>query len=291
MKKIPLSDKGSASLFDLASLHIDTKQFGDKLLPFFSRLAWDSYELRGRQLATLKSWLLDNHQAEVDQTASKLFLAGECAISDLKAFQQLNETQKNALQAMPLRRKRAVATFFLSRTNANEQWHVERRPTDIFVQTDSTFYPAERQFSEMESAVTEDEDFQKILHFLPQLLSAQDVHPKKLKVICHQVSLLATPDTPGHGSPEGIHQDGMDFIVSALVIHRENIEGGLSRIYHCPTTGNYELDFSHLLQPGQGLFHADRNTQIWHDVTPVTLTPGTAQGRRNTLGFDLEIML
>ncbi len=288
-KRIPLSHNGSASLFELASLDIDTKQFADKLLPFFSRLAWDNYELRGRQLATLKAWLVD--QSEFNQAASKHFLAGDCALTDLDAFKQLNDAQKNALQAMPLRRKRAVATFFLSRINADEQWHIERRPTDIFVQTDSTFYPAERQFSEMESAVTEDQDFQKILHLLPQLLSAQDVQPNKLKVVCHQVSLLATPDTPGHGSPEGIHQDGMDFIVSALVIHRENIEGGLSRIYHCPATGNYELEFSHLLQPGQGLFHADRNTQIWHDVTPVTLTPGAAQGMRNTLGFDLEIML
>lgn len=288
MKKIPLSHHGSAGLFDLASLDIATKQFADKLLPFFSCLAWDSYELRGRQLATLKAWLVD--QSEFNQADAKLFLAGDCALTDLDAFKQLNDVQKKALQVMPLRRKRAVATFFLSRINANEQWHIERRPTDIFVQTDSTFYPAERQFCEMESAVTEDHDFQKILHFLPQLLSAQDVHPQKLKVVCHQVSLLATPDTPGHGSPEGIHQDGMDFIVSALVIHRENIEGGLSRIYHRPATGNYELDFSHLLQPGQGLFHADRNTQIWHDVTPVTLTHGAAQGMRNTLGFDLEII-
>ncbi|MDY3245082.1 2OG-Fe dioxygenase family protein [Campylobacter sp.] len=32
-------------------------------------------------------------------------------------------------------------------------------------------------------------------------------------------------------SPEGIHQDGMDFIMSAFVIDRKNINGAKSIIY------------------------------------------------------------
>ncbi len=288
MKKISLSDNQSVSLFDIASLDIDISQFADKLRPSFTYLPWDKYELRGRQLATLKTWQLN--LSDADQAAFKLFLSSRCELSDLNAYKQLNEVQQNVLQTMQLRRKRAVATFLLSQNDADEHWHIERRATDIFVQTNSAFYPDQRQFCEMEGGVTEDHDFRKILRLLPQLLSQKEVRPERLKVVCHQVSLLATPSTPGHGSPEGIHQDGMDFIVSALVIHRENVDGGLSRIYHRSAPGDYDLDFTHLLQPGQGLLHADRNTSIWHDVTPLTLTDGAEQGIRNTLGFDVEIL-
>ena len=71
-------------------------------------------------------------------------------------------------------------------------------------------------------------------------------------------------------SPEGIHQDGMDFIVPALIIDRVNIQGGQSLVYDArgvPLRENGYPDFIEqspnsrvLLPPGHGMLHPDRGS-------------------------------
>ena len=47
----------------------------------------------------------------------------------------------------------------------------------------------------------------------------------------HQSFVQAFPEKAGSNAPEGIHQDGSDYIVSALVVDRGNIVGEISKIY------------------------------------------------------------
>lgn len=299
-----------ARVFNLACLGIDFPLWAAKIRPAFLCLPWDEYELRGRQLAALRAAIdapvapaLSSSTGTAHDSALKAFLNGECALEAVPAFQALAPQIQQQLLTMQRRRKRAVATFFLSEEGpvdvyptpaqahtAPIQWRVERCVSGQFVQYNSPFYPDQRQFHEMEEAVVQDVYFQKILHFLPQLVREAGEPVSELKIVCHQVALCATPGTPGHGSPEGIHQDGADFIVSALVVHRENVEGGMSRVYRKKEDGSYALGFSHTLQAGEGLFQADENTDIWHDVTPVTLTAGAAAGLRTTFGFDIHVL-
>ncbi|MDO8598729.1 MAG: 2OG-Fe dioxygenase family protein, partial [bacterium] len=95
-------------------------------------------------------------------------------------------------------------------------------------------------------------------------------------------------------APEGIHRDGADYIVSALVMERDDVDGGMSIVYD-PAKDRKLLEMT--LTPGQGLFQADQlytlpaEQWLWHNVTPVTLhdTDGDRRGSRNIFGFDVVL--
>ena len=46
------------------------------------------------------------------------------------------------------------------------------------------------------------------------------------------------------------------------------------------------------LQHGQGLFQADKNTNLWHDVTRIfhDTTKPSLEGVRNIFGFDINVI-
>ena len=62
------------------------------------------------------------------------------------------------------------------------------------------------------------------------LLDNKNKHKKikKINMSIHQVRLLSYPGYKSDNSPENIHQDGVDYIVSALVLNKKNITGGKS---------------------------------------------------------------
>jgi hypothetical protein len=48
--------------------------------------------------------------------------------------------------------------------------------------------------------------------------------------------------------------------------------------------------FSAQLEPGQGIFQADRGSTLWHYVTPIRLGgEGREEGVRNIFGFDVDV--
>ena len=71
------------------------------------------------------------------------------------------------------------------------------------------------------------------------------------------MGVVARENQAGDNSPEGPHEDGADFIVSALVIDRENISGGESQIYEKRNDGTLQKVFGHVLREGEFLFQAD----------------------------------
>ena len=46
---------------------------------------------------------------------------------------------------------------------------------------------------------------------------------KTIKITCQQVGIVTDPNQIVSNAPEGIHQDGCDYIVSALVLERNGI--------------------------------------------------------------------
>ena len=96
------------------------------------------------------------------------------------------------------------------------------------------------------------------------------------------------------------------LIVSAMVVERRNVSGGVSVV---TADDPSQVHLRHELQPGQGIFQADQNSSLWHDVTPVTVkdseatdTPtngggdggggggaNTEPGERNIFGFDIMV--
>jgi len=49
---------------------------------------------------------------------------------------------------------------------------------------------------------------------------------------CHQFRIEARPDAEGLPTPEGIHRDGVDYVL-VLLVHRANIESGTTTV-HAP---------------------------------------------------------
>jgi hypothetical protein len=110
---------------------------------------------------------------------------------------------------------------------------------------------------------------------------------RRIDAYAHQVTVCARPSRSGHPAPEGLHQDGADFIMSALIVERTNVRGGVSRVYEDPggTTPLLEIE----LQPGQGIFQMDAGSRLWHEVSPIEVDDPSREGHRMAFGLDLHV--
>tara|TARA_B100001093_G_scaffold428496_1_gene423340 strand:+ start:1268 stop:1978 length:711 start_codon:yes stop_codon:yes gene_type:complete len=110
---------------------------------------------------------------------------------------------------------------------------------------------------------------------------------KNLSVDVHQVRQITYNGIEAHNSPEGIHQDGCDYIISACVLNRHNINGGISTIYNL----NKESIYRTILTENEFIFQDDRN--LYHYVSPVnyllydSIEP---YGYRDIIGLDINII-
>ena len=106
---------------------------------------------------------------------------------------------------------------------------------------------------------------------------------------------LASDGSAAENSPEGIHEDGAAYIVSALVIRRENVTGGASQIFERLPDGRQELLLERTLAPGEFVFQADTGEErtfgndLWHHVTPVRATAPGQPGFRDIVGLDIDL--
>lgn len=85
----------------------------------------------------------------------------------------------------------------------------------------------------------------------------------------HQNRTKATADKPGPLTPEGIHHDGHEYVMIA-VLRRNNIAGALTRLW---TDGADEPFWTGTLKDGQAVLLDDR--AIAHDVTDVLSADGS----------------
>jgi hypothetical protein len=100
------------------------------------------------------------------------------------------------------------------------------------------------------------------------------------EVRIHQIRIVATPDAPGFPAPEGIHQDGTDFLTLHLV-RRQNVVGGETTIYD---RNREPIQSFTMLEAFDSLILADH--RIMHGVTPVHSADGRRTGTRDLLGLD-----
>jgi hypothetical protein len=103
---------------------------------------------------------------------------------------------------------------------------------------------------------------------------------KTWEVRVHQIRIVATPKEPGLPAPEGIHQDGTDFLTLHLV-RRENIVGGESTIYDLDRRPIAQYTMREALD---SMILED--SRVMHGVTPVWSADGQSSGVRDLLGVD-----
>jgi hypothetical protein len=100
------------------------------------------------------------------------------------------------------------------------------------------------------------------------------------EVRIHQIRIVALPGEPGLPAPEGIHQDGTDFLTLHLV-RRRNVEGAETTIYDLQRRPIWQ---DTMREPLDSLILED--PRILHGVTPVHSADGRTPGTRDMLGVD-----
>jgi hypothetical protein len=109
---------------------------------------------------------------------------------------------------------------------------------------------------------------------------ASDRQGATWEVRIHQIRIVASAKLPGLPAPEGIHQDGTDFLTLHLV-RRQNILGGESTIYDLDRK---PIQHYTLREPLDSMILED--PRIMHGVTPVHPADGRTLGIRDLLGVD-----
>jgi hypothetical protein len=87
---------------------------------------------------------------------------------------------------------------------------------------------------------------------------------KQYRVELHQFRIEAFQGEEGQPTPEGMHRDGVDYVL-VLLVRRENIESGTTLIGHID--GSYQSSFT-LTEPMDAAWVDDH--RVAHAVTPVT---------------------
>jgi hypothetical protein len=93
----------------------------------------------------------------------------------------------------------------------------------------------------------------------------------------HQFRIEARPDTAGKPTPEGMHRDGVAFVLVTL-IGRENVAGGVTAI----RVDGQEGEASFTLENPLDTVLLD-DTRVWHGVTPILPLDPAQPGHRDVL--------
>ncbi|MDN0112318.1 2OG-Fe dioxygenase family protein [Yersinia mollaretii] len=285
-------------------IKFNTNEFGINIesikneMPF-ELLTWDLNDIKISQLKLLID--LYPEEKKIILQEAQHYLDDELAPTTIHStiiqhlISRLPDEDKKTFYAYKPFRKRSMSRFVAE--YINNRWIVNNiELPEIASFTQRADHPFDlrkliRKFPPMALA-TRHSPILKVLirNFLEILCECESQKkPTKIEVTCHQMSLLIDGSIPSAcNSPEGLHQDGSDYIVSALVIDKYNIEGGTSQLYCAERKAFIQ---SHTLSAGEGLFHIDKNSTIWHQVTPITLKePSIKIGYRNILGFDFNLI-
>lgn len=126
----------------------------------------------------------------------------------------------------------------------------------------------ERWFAPVLPEVADGPAFRAILRFCHRLFDGLTPQPV-WHVEAHQFRIEASPNQVGQPTPEGMHQDGVDWVL-VLMVGRRNIASGMTSIHGLDRQliGSFTLE-----QPMDAALVNDH--RVFHGVTPVQpLDPG-----------------
>lgn len=276
----------------LDDLNIDSKTFIDQFKGCFRHMSWDLYDVKRKQLE-----ILIEHQVQFDQNHFRNYYDQTISFTEFSKAKQLSKDVHMQCESIKPWRRRAVCSYRLSLSD--ESVEIEREYPEAFTQNvmtdDIRSWP--RTFGQTDSAVVDNELFYTFLKRIAHY--AQKVTPHiritDMSMTAHFMSVKAKEGLPGNNSPEGAHEDGADFIVSALVINRQNITGGESQVLEKLDDGSMVNLFNRELQPGEFLFQADTGEEkhygndLWHYVTPFYVQKPGEESWRDIIGLDIVI--
>ena len=159
-------------------------------------------------------------------------------------------------------RRRRHAVFYAARGGA-----VERAPRHEPHYQSRAYNPLqggiERWFEPICPEVCSGKSLTLILRICHQLFGCLAADVARWRVEAHQFRIEARADLPGQPTPEGMHRDGVDFVL-VLLIARRNIASGATTIH---ALDQRELGEFILTQPFDAALVDD--ARVFHGVTAV----------------------
>ena len=135
----------------------------------------------------------------------------------------------------------------------------------------------QRWFRPMRPALADGASLHRILQFSYELFAALMATPRRWHVEAHQFRIEARAGEPGEPTPEGVHRDGVDYVL-VLLIDRENIESGTTTIHDHDggLLGSFTL--THALDAA-----LVDDARVFHGVTAVTPLDPAQPAHRDVL--------
>ncbi len=140
----------------------------------------------------------------------------------------------------------------------------------------------ERWFAPIEEQIFESPIFQSLLRGFAELVAPLATDVEHWQAEAHQFRIEANNGQEGLPTPEGVHRDGVDFVL-VMMVQRLNIAAGETSLYHPSglTLGSFMLE-----HPMQTVILDDH--QILHGVTAVRALDVTQQALRDVLVLTLK---
>jgi hypothetical protein len=172
-------------------------------------------------------------------------------------------------------RRRRFAVF-----SADRHGRIERQPHQPHLQAQEynrLFGGIERWFEPIAAAVGSGPTLQTIVRFCCRTFGELAPDVQRWRVEVHQFRIEAHADAPGQPTPEGVHRDGVDFVL-VMLVDRDNIVSGVTTVYDL--AGNPLGDFT-LTEPFDATLIDD--ARVAHGVTAVTPLDPARPGNRDVL--------
>lgn len=135
----------------------------------------------------------------------------------------------------------------------------------------------ERWFEPVRDDVGSGPSMQAVLRFCQTLFETVDASRPAWHVEIHQFRIEARRDEAGQPTPEGMHRDGVDYVL-VLLINRHNIARGVTSVHDL---SGQELGSFTLTEPLDAALVDDR--RVMHGVTPVQPMDPSQPGHRDVL--------
>ncbi len=192
--------------------------------------------------------------------------------------------KQNNINIIPPTRLRKFANFDVSIDNNMAYLNLNSKKLR-FKQDVDDFRSKERVFELLDFDVLESNFLGNLISQSCFLVNKINKNKNKYNVSIHQVRQIAYPDLKSENSPEGIHRDGTDFIISALVMNRYNVIGGESIIYD---ENKKDIKLYKKLKENNAIFQEDR--KLWHYVNPINCENSKYLGIRDIFGLDIKYL-
>lgn len=280
------------TILNVGQYGVSVDAFQQQMREAYPEFEWDSYLLQQNKISVIKEVIPPESLARVSNDTWYDIYTGVIQNPELYSiFPGLSSSDKSRIEALVPTRKRCMSEYLM---HWNGKWNIERIPSSLVSQTKALiasdgeidYRQSRRKFKELPAELF-DSNLRALLVGVADMVRETRHSIQKLNVSVHNTVVYCHPQQLVTNSPEGIHQDGVEFIVSALVVERNNISGGKSVIYgRDKRTKLLQVE----LQAGQGIFQADLGTELWHEVTPITAIDKTRSGYRSTIGFDVTLI-